>query len=148
MLLAGAARSWGHSPSIIDLDAAPMNREELSRSIADAMPAFIVFVVYGQNPNAGTTSMIGATKTASELKKDIPEAQICFIGSHASALPFDVISLPYVDFAFINEGVVGLKVLLQTNFKDNLEKVPGLWFKSSDGQRWTGFVRQRAGKDN
>lgn len=77
--------------------------------------------------------MIGATRTARELKQDIPCTKICFIGSHPSALPFEVISLPYVDFVFINEGVVGLKVLLSTNLNGNFEKVPGLWFKSSDG---------------
>jgi len=133
LLLASSVRAWGHDASIIDLDAVPLSRKELSNNISNSRPDLLVFVVYGQNPNAGTTSMIGATWIARGLKEDIPEVSICFIGSHASALPFEVISLPYVDFTYINEGVLGLKALLQTNLVDNLDKIPGLWFKSSDG---------------
>ena len=133
LLLAETARQWGYDPAIVDLDAFPMTRERVADSVSDSRSVLVVFVVYGQNPNAGTTSMIGATRTARELKEDLPETKICFIGSHASALPFEVIALPYVDFVFINEGVVGLKLLLQANLKVNLDRIPGLWFKSQDG---------------
>jgi len=140
LLLASAVRKLGHDPLIIDLDAAPMTREELSMFVSDQKVSLVVMVVYGQNPNAGTTSMIGATRTARELKQDLPDLKICFIGSHASALPFEVISLPFVDFVFINEGVLGLEALLQTDFRTHLEKVPGLWFKSSQGSPSRGGV--------
>ena len=56
-----------------------------------------------------------------------------FIGSHVSALPQEVIKLSYVDFAFINEGVLSLLSILETNLIDNIEKIPGIWFKDKDG---------------
>jgi len=78
--------------------------------------------------------MIGATELANHLKKNYSELKIGFIGSHVSALPEEVITLSYVDFVFINEGVLSLLSLLKTNLKNNLEKVPGIWFRDSDGK--------------
>ena len=49
-------------------------------------------------------------------------------------MPEEVITLSYVDFVFINEGVLSLLSLLKTNLKNNLEKVPGIWFRDSDGK--------------
>tara|TARA_Y100000590_G_scaffold377367_1_gene443564 strand:+ start:1 stop:1254 length:1254 start_codon:yes stop_codon:yes gene_type:complete len=77
--------------------------------------------------------MIGATELAQELKKNYSNIKIGFIGSHVSALPNEVIKLEYVDFAFINEGVMALLALLETNLKDHLEKIPGIWFKDKEG---------------
>jgi anaerobic magnesium-protoporphyrin IX monomethyl ester cyclase len=133
LLLAGASRSWGCDPQLLDLDAAPMTREEIAQQVLDSDPHLAIFVVYGQNPNAGTTSMIGATRTASDLKEDVPSVKTVFIGSHASALPFEVIALPFVDFVFINEGVIGLRELVKSDFKNNLSLIPGLWYKDSSG---------------
>ena len=76
--------------------------------------------------------MIGASELADQLKKDSPEFKIGFIGSHVSALPQEVIKLSYVDFAFINEGVFSLLSILETNLIDNIEKIPGIWFKDKD----------------
>jgi anaerobic magnesium-protoporphyrin IX monomethyl ester cyclase len=133
LLLAGAARSWGYEPKLIDLDAQPMSREEIAKEVGEINPLLAVFVVYGQNPNAGTTSMIGATRTARDLNEDVPSTKIVFIGSHPSALPLEVISLPFVDFVFINEGVIGLRELVKTDFKNELSSIPGLWFKDKEG---------------
>ena len=133
LLLADVARSWGYGVSIFDLNARPLTRETLANETAAISPLIIVFVVYGQNPNAGTTSMIGAATTARDLKEDLPYVKTVFIGSHPSALPFEVISLPFVDFVLMNEGVIGLRCLLQTNFRDALDKVPGLWYKDCEG---------------
>jgi anaerobic magnesium-protoporphyrin IX monomethyl ester cyclase len=133
LLIASAIRKSVDFVAILDLDATPMTRTEIFHTVESINPSAVVFVVYGQNPNAGTTSMIGATRTARDLKEDIPSIKTVFIGSHPSALPFEVICLPFVDFVFINEGVIGLKCLLQTNFRDALDKVPGLWYKDSEG---------------
>ena len=45
---------------------------------------------------------------------------------HISALPMEVISYPFVDFVFINEGVYALRDLLKTNLKDKLNNVLGI----------------------
>jgi len=130
LLLANAVRVEGYDPCILDFDADPArDYEHAAHKIADTGTDIAVFVLYGQNPNSGTTMMIGASKLATQLKLSHPSIKIVFIGSHASALPYDVIGLPYVDFVFINEGVYGLLDLLQTNYVDELDKVRGLVYK-------------------
>jgi len=129
LLLANAVRVVGHDPCILDFDAEPTDVEEAAEKIAATKTDIAVFVLYGQNPNSGTTMMIGASKLATQLKQSHPNIKTVFVGSHASALPYDVIGLPYVDFVFINEGVYGLLDLLQTNYVDDLEKVRGLVYK-------------------
>jgi len=130
LLLANAVRVEGYDPCILDFDAEPSpDNEYAAHKIADTGTDIVVFVLYGQNPNSGTTMMIGASRLARQLKLSRPSIKTVFIGSHASALPYDVIGLPYVDFVFINEGVYGLLDLLQTNYKDDLDKVRGLVYK-------------------
>ena len=52
-----------------------MTKQEVLDRIIELMPRFLVFVVYGQNVNAGTTNMSGAValsiqpKNITELKK-------------------------------------------------------------------------------
>ena len=130
LLLANAVRKEGYDPCILDFDADPSpDIEHAAYRISDTNTDIAVFVLYGQNPNSGTTMMIGASVLARQLKLIRPSIKIVFIGSHASALPYDVIGLPYVDFVFINEGVYGLLDLLQTNYVDHLDKVRGLVYK-------------------
>jgi radical SAM superfamily enzyme YgiQ (UPF0313 family) len=130
LLLANAVRKEGYDPCILDFDADPSpDLEHAAHRIFSTNTDIAVFVLYGQNPNSGTTMMIGASILAAQLKLIRPSIKIVFIGSHASALPYDVIGLPYVDFVFINEGVYGLLDLLQTNYVDHLDKVRGLVYK-------------------
>ena len=130
LLLANAVRVEGYDPRILDFDAEPSkDYEHAADQIAATGTDIAVFVLYGQNPNSGTTMMIGASKLATQLKLSHPSIKTVFVGSHASALPYDVIGLPYVDFVFINEGVYGLLDLLQTNYVDELDKVRGLVYK-------------------
>ena len=133
LLLAQAVRQKNYECVILDFEADPKVIDKSITEIADTKPKLVVFVLYGQNPNSGTTMMIGATELAECLKQNYSNIKIGFIGSHVSALPKEVIKLSYVDFAFINEGLISLLSLLQTNLKDNLENVPGIWFKDSDG---------------
>lgn len=130
LLLAQAVRKEGYDPCILDFDADPSpDIEHSAHRVSGTNTDIAVFVLYGQNPNSGTTMMIGASRLARQLKLIRPSIKIVFIGSHASALPYDVIGLPYVDFVFINEGVYGLLDLLQTNYVDHLDKVRGLVYK-------------------
>ena len=129
LLLANAVRVVGHDPCILDFNADQTDVESAAEKIAQTKTDIAVFVLYGQNPNSGTTMMIGASKLATQLKQSHPNIKTVFIGSHSSALPYDVIGLPYVDFVFINEGVYGLLDLLQTNYTDGLDKVRGLVYK-------------------
>lgn len=132
LLLAQSCRAKDFGVTILDCDAERLAPRHAVDRIKDASPRLVVFVVYGQNPNSGTTGMIGASALAKELKQQHPELPICFVGSHTSALPREVLQNSFVDFVLLNEGVYALHNLLRTDLQSNLEKVLGIGFKSVD----------------
>lgn len=134
LLLAQSCRAKNFGVAILDCDAEKLSLTEAVDRIKSANPRLVVFVVYGQNPNSGTTGMIGAGALANELKRQYPEFPICFVGSHTSALPLDVLGLPCVDFVLLNEGVYALHNLLQTDLCSGLEKVKGIGYKVDDSK--------------
>ena len=72
LLLANAIRVEGHDPCILDFDADPARDIEFAaHKIADTGADIAVFVLYGQNPNSGTTMMIGASRLATVKLKGI-----------------------------------------------------------------------------
>ncbi len=132
LLLAQSCRAKGFGVAILDCDAEKLSLSEAVSRIHSAQPRLVVFVVYGQNPNSGTTGMIGASALAAELKQHHPNFPVCFVGSHTSALPMDVLRLPYVDFVLLNEGVYALHNLLRTDLQSGLETVKGIGYKAGD----------------
>lgn len=132
LLLAQSCRAKGFGVAILDCDAEKLSLSEAVGRIQSADPRLIVFVVYGQNPNSGTTGMIGAGALANELKQQHPNLPVCFVGSHTSALPMDVLQLPFVDFVLLNEGVYALHNLLRTDLRSGLEAVKGIGYKTGN----------------
>ena len=108
LLLAQSCRSKGYGVAIIDQVAERITDAVVARKVFDVNPRLVVFVVYGQNPNSGTTNMIGAGRLCATLKLAYPKIKTCFVGSHTSALPREVLALPCVDFVLLNEGVYTL----------------------------------------
>ena len=133
LLLAEACRAKGFSPAILDCDAERLSLEESVKRINDTKARLVVFVLYGQNPNSGTTSMIGAVKLANALKQSGNGAPICFCGSHSQALPRDVLAYDDIDLVLLNEGVYALLNLLRSNLTSDLAKINGIGWKD-DGQ--------------
>jgi anaerobic magnesium-protoporphyrin IX monomethyl ester cyclase len=129
LLLAESCRSKGFEVGILDSDAERLSLNVSVSRISNLKPRLIVFVVYGQNPNSGTTSMIGALALASALKKGGEVAPICFVGSHTSALPMEVLSYNSVDIVLLNEGVYALHNLLKSNLRDDLTHIKGIGYK-------------------
>lgn len=132
LLLAQSCRAKDFSVAILDCDAERLSPQDAVSRIKDADTRLVVFVVYGQNPNSGTTGMIGASALAKELKQQHPEFKICFVGSHTSARPLEVLQNPFVDMVLLNEGVYALHSLLKTDLCTNLDRVLGIGFKSVD----------------
>lgn len=130
LLLAQSCRAKGFGAAILDVGAERLTSEQAVRRIADLKSRLVCFVVYGQNPNSGTTNMIGATALARLLKQVQPTFKTCFVGSHTSALPLEVLALPEVDFVLLNEGVYALHNLLQTDLQTRLDQVKGIGHKS------------------
>jgi radical SAM superfamily enzyme YgiQ (UPF0313 family) len=129
LLLAQSCRAKGFGVAILDIGAERLSEDEAARRIGEAKARLVCFVVYGQNPNSGTTNMIGATALARRVKEQYPESAICFVGSHTSALPREVLALDEVDLVLLNEGVYALHNLLRTDLRNDLEKVKGIGFK-------------------
>ncbi|MDP1774215.1 MAG: radical SAM protein [Methylobacter sp.] len=129
LLLAESCRSKGFGTGILDCDAERLTLDQSVTRVSDANPRLVVFVVYGQNPNSGTTSMIGALAMARALKDHYPELPICFVGSHTSALPMEVLDYDCVDIVLLNEGVYALHNLLKSNLGDDLQHIKGIGYK-------------------
>ena len=81
LLLAQSCRSKGFGVAILDCDAEKLTIEQACSRISDAKARLVLFAVYGQNPNSGTTSMIGATALAQAVKQEHPETVIAIVGS-------------------------------------------------------------------
>jgi anaerobic magnesium-protoporphyrin IX monomethyl ester cyclase len=133
LLLAEATRSKGYSVAILDCDALRLTDEQAVDRISYLEPRLVCFVLYGQNPNAGTTSMIGAASLAESLKQARGDLKTCFVGSHVSALPHEVLKYEFVDFVLPNEGIYALQELLATDLRD-VSKVGGIGYRSEDGR--------------
>ncbi len=131
LLLAQACRSNGFGVAILDCGAERLSEEQAVARIQAANARLVCFVVYGQNPNSGTTSMVGATSLAQKVKNANGAAKTCFVGSHTSALPAEVLSLAAVDFVLLNEGVYALQNLLRTDLSSRLDRVKGIGHKES-----------------
>lgn len=133
LLLAESCRAKGFSVSILDCDAERLSLDEAIERIEALSPKLILFVVYGQNPNSGTTSMIGALALSEALKEQSFKSTIGFVGSHVSALPKQVLSESSVDIVLLNEGVYALHSLLSSDLKLDLQNIKGIGYKVTDG---------------
>ena len=132
LLLAESCRKKGFEVSILDCCAEGLNYEQAAERIKNINAKITLFVVYGQNPNAGTTSMIGATGLAEKVFDSDINTHICFVGSHISALPKEVLTLRYINTILLNEGVYALLNLLRSDLtEESLKKIKGIGWKDS-----------------
>ena len=70
LLLANALRKKNYESIILDFDGEPKDIDQSVKEIAETQPKIVIFVLYGQTPNHGTTMMIGASELADHLKKN------------------------------------------------------------------------------
>lgn len=128
LLLAESCRSVGFKVSILDCLAENLTDKQTLDRLSRTKPKLICLVVYGQNVNAGSTNMHGASRLANYLKKNNRELKISLIGSHVQALPKETMeNEKSFDFAFTNEGVYALRNVLRSNLEfEKLKKINGL----------------------
>jgi radical SAM superfamily enzyme YgiQ (UPF0313 family) len=131
LLLAESCRNKGFEVGILDCDAERLSLEESVKRIELFKPRLSLMVVYGQNPNSGTTSMIGALALAEAIKSSGINTKIGFVGSHTSALPMEVLNYKSVDVVFLNEGVYALHNLLKSNMNSDLAQIKGIGYKKN-----------------
>ena len=135
LLLAEACRSKGYKVAICDANAENLSNDEVLLRVETASPRLLCFVVYGQNVNAGSVNMSGATTISNFLKNKIPNIPICFVGSHVQALPNKTLSdESSIDFGFTNEGVYALQNVLAQKVIDpqNLHDVKGIVWRKNE----------------
>jgi anaerobic magnesium-protoporphyrin IX monomethyl ester cyclase len=133
LLLAESCRSKNFKVAILDTLAEQLKDEISLKKIQSLNPRLICFVVYGQNVNAGTTNMSGATRLAKYLKTKDLKIPISFIGSHVQALPKKtLLEETSIDIAFLNEGVYALWNLLSLEEikLENLKSINGIAYRN------------------
>lgn len=119
LLLAQSCRSAGYKVGIMDINAEQLDKEVVIQRIRSLNPRLICFVVYGQNVNAGTVSMSGATFMSKYIKEVGIAIPIGYIGSYVQALPVKSLNEESsIDFVFTNEGVYALRNLLSQSSID------------------------------
>jgi len=137
LLLAESCRSQGYSVAILDANAERLSIEEQVERVNTINPRLVVFVVYGQNVNAGTVNMGGAIELSSALKSADKNVKISYIGSYVQALPVKALSEEQsIDFCFTNEGVYALwEVLKLPDFKsESLSNIKGIAYRLENQQ--------------
>ena len=113
LLLAESCRSIGHKVGLIDINAEQLQDDEVINRIKTFNPRLICFVVYGQNVNAGTVNMSGATHMSKYIKEKGINIPISYLGSYVQAVPVKALKEESsIDFAFTNEGVYSLRNIL------------------------------------
>ena len=71
LILAQSLKVKNYDSLILDFDADQHTLDESIKLINETKARLVIFVLYGQNPNSGTTLMIGASELAEQLKKII-----------------------------------------------------------------------------
>ena len=128
LLLAESVRYVGHDVAILDADAERLSPGETATRVLRERPRVALFVVYGQNPNSGTTGMATVELVAELLAEAGEDILVGVVGSHASALPREVLSIPGVDFVLLNEGVYALRNLLDQRQGADLAEIKGVGY--------------------
>ena len=140
LLLAESCRSIGFKVEIIDMLAENLDDKNLLIRLKKSNPKLICFVVYGQNVNAGTTSMSGATRSSKFLKSSGIKTLVSFIGSHVQALPVETMKKENsIDIVFMNEGVYSLRNLLKCKNINiqSLHNIKGIAYRDNNNIKIT-----------
>jgi anaerobic magnesium-protoporphyrin IX monomethyl ester cyclase len=122
LLLAQSVRSIGFKVAIMDVNAERLTDKQALERITDLKPRLICFVVYGQNVNAGTVNMSGATHLSKLIKENNIKVPVAYLGSYVQALPIKALKdESSIDFAFTNEGVYALQNVLRLDQINDFE---------------------------
>ena len=131
-MLAASARTKGRSVELYDLEVCRPSPEAFASEISNFSARVILFVVTGQNPNASSAAMDGATYAASLIDPH-PSHRIAFTGPHVNALPLETLERhAFIDIVFTNEGVYALDALLSNGHGNSLSNIPGIAWRDGE----------------
>lgn len=133
----------GVEPKIIDCLAEGYSEADLERIIRTERPDLVGFSVL-------TFNLLDSLEAAAIVKRANPEAKICFGGFHPTLYPLETIKLPNVDFVVFGEGEITFAELvnhLRGKADDsNLQSIPGLAYRSKEGQPIINANREPIGR--
>lgn len=129
-LLANSVRNE-FEVSIYDMEIEVPTEDQLISHVEVVNPTIVLLVATGQNPNASTASMAGATEAAQIIKNAFPDKLMCFVGPHVNALPTETLERhPFIDLVFTNEGVYALKNVMRSNLSTtHLKDIKGIAYR-------------------
>lgn len=132
-LLANAVRK-DHEVNIYDTEIERDQVNDFINKVNSYDPDLVLFVVTGQNPNASTAAMYGATEASLALYRE-GNYKIAFVGPHVNALPVETLKRhKEIDIVFTNEGVYALKNVLNSNLSDiDLSGIKGIAYRAKNG---------------
>jgi len=128
-LTGGFIRGKGYKVDILDANVEGLTHTETAEAIKYMNPKLTGIVVYGQQANTSTPTMIGVKELCKEIKGLEPERKIILSGWHPSALPEKTLREEECDFVGQGEGFYTYLELLRGN---ELKNVPGLWWKNGE----------------
>ncbi len=140
LLLASSVRAVGYNPDILDANAERLTPSMVVDRVTQCRPRLICIVIYGQNPNAGSSGMHGAIQISTAIKRSGTQTPICAVGSHISALPHQTLKKENsFDFVLCNEGVYSLRNLLAHDLSNAtiLRSIKGICYRDGNTIRQT-----------
>jgi len=125
-LTAGFIRKQDYNVKILDANAENLTAKETAEEIRKMNPGLTGIVVFGQQANTSTPTMVGVRELCDEIKVNEPERKVAITGWHPSALPERTLREEKCDYAGEGEGFYTYLGLLKG---EKLKEVPGLWWK-------------------
>jgi radical SAM superfamily enzyme YgiQ (UPF0313 family) len=121
----------GIAVEILDAEAESIGFDETAKRITEIDAVLTVFVIYGHQPSASTQCMPAGRAVGKRVREAAPNLKMLVMGTHASALPERTLMEEPYDFVCEGEGpytVLALVEMLKSG-KDELESIPGLWYR-------------------
>jgi anaerobic magnesium-protoporphyrin IX monomethyl ester cyclase len=117
--------------SIYDMGVERPTDQEFYDYCRGSRSDLILFVVTGQNPNASSAAMAGATRASRNIWGC---SKIAFVGPHVNALPVETLERhTEIDIALTNEGVYALSNLMTRGTSEEaLRSINGIAYRIKD----------------
>jgi anaerobic magnesium-protoporphyrin IX monomethyl ester cyclase len=131
-LTAGFIRKRGYEVDILDANILGLDAKETAEAIIKREPGLTGIVVYGQQANTSTPTMVGVRELCKEIKRQDPNRKIVLTGWHPSALPERTLLEERCDFVGQGEGFYVYLGLLEGK---KFSEIPGLWWRESGSIR-------------
>ena len=125
-LTAGYLRKKGFEVDVLDANAENLDYDETEKIISEKNPKLAGIVVYGQQANTSTPTMVGVRGLCEKIKEKEPKRKVVISGWHPSALPKKTLEEEQCDFVVEGEGFYTYLEMLRG---EKPEKIPGLWWR-------------------